>query len=891
MKHFYEKIILSSFFVLGINSIVQAQTKTENYILTSELTESTTDTTKSNITKKDRIEKITYFDGLGREKVSIVSPKTSLGSITMALPSQPINLGLATQVTYDGFGRIDREYLPGTVSGIDFPGSITYSDYPEAQVYSQKKYENSPLNRVEKQGAPGVTWDVNTNQAIKFDYQTNINDNVLMFGINQALTNSGDNISLTLIDSYQNEMLYKTITTDENGQPIIEFKDKEGRVVLKRIQADGKEFNTYYVYDVYGNLACVLPPRLIEITQNSSVISSYTSDLLSELAYQYRYDDKNRLIEKKLPGKAWEYMVYDKQNRLVGVQDENMRKENYWIFTKYDKFGRVAITGKTWETAGRTRADVQGTIDDHLGDNNVSRDETGYKQDEITIYYNQAGFGYNNHVLTVNYYDDYPNMGKDVPTTGTVLIPTQTIATTNQLKGLPTITMTRSMGTWENNQWNFEYNYTFYDSDYLRPIKNHKINYLDGSTIVESELNFRGQAKQVVTTHKRSDTSTPIKITEGFTYDKFERLTKHTHQINSGKVEVLTQNNYNNIGQLTSKKVGNTTSSPYQTVDYTYNIRGWLTQINDITNLGTDLFAFKINYNTKDQTKASHLTQALFNGNISQTLWKSQDNTFLRSYDYNYDGLNRLTGASYSNISKDFSGAYDEKLTYDTNGNIKTLQRYGQTEQATPRLIDNLVYNYENSEKSNKLQKVTDSSTTLGFNDANKTGNDYAYDLSGNLIKDLNKGITDSIKYNHLNLPILVKKGTGSIEYNYDATGVKLRKIVKAQPAGTVEGTIATTITEYLDGFQYKDGVLQFFPTTEGYVNAIVDGTISYNYVYNMTDHLGNVRVSYAWDEVNNTLKTVNEDHYYPFGLQHKGYTRSATREIVRESDLIEIGI
>ena len=51
------------------------------------------------------------------------------------------------------------------------------------------------------------------------------------------------------------------------------------------------------------------------------------------------------------------------------------------------------------------------------------------------------------------------------------------------------------------------------------------------------------------------------------------------------------------------------------------------------------------------------------------------------------------------------------------------------------------------------------------------------------------------------------------------------------------------------------------------------------------------VRVSYAWDEVNNTLKTVNEDHYYPFGLQHKGYTRSAAREIVRESDLIEIGI
>ena len=41
-----------------------------------------------------------------------------------------------------------------------------------------------------------------------------------------------------------------------------------------------------------------------------------------------------------------------------------------------------------------------------------------------------------------------------------------------------------------------------------------------------------------------------------------------------------------------------------------------------------------------------------------------------------------------------------------------------------------------------------------------------------------------------------------------------------------------------LDGFQYKDGVLQFFPTTEGYVNAITAGTLAYNYVYNLTDHL-----------------------------------------------------
>ncbi|WP_334126871.1 M91 family zinc metallopeptidase, partial [Empedobacter brevis] len=63
------------------------------------------------------------------------------------------------------------------------------------------------------------------------------------------------------------------------------------------------------------------------------------------------------------------------------------------------------------------------------------------------------------------------------------------------------------------------------------------------------------------------------------------------------------------------------------------------------------------------------------------------------------------------------------------------------------------------------------------------------------------------------------------------------------------------------------------------------------NYVYNLTDHLGNVRVSYAWDDVNSKLKTVNEDHYYPFGLQHKGYNKPPVDITIRERERVEIGV
>src|SRR5690554_4039291 len=75
--------------------------------------------------------------------------------------------------------------------------------------------------------------------------------------------------------------------------------------------------------------------------------------------------------------------------------------------------------------------------------------------------------------------------------------------------------------------------------------------------------------------------------------------------------------------------------------------------------------------------------------------------------------------------------------------------------------------------------------------------------------------------------------------------------------------------------------VLQFFPTTEGYVKATPTGlvppgtppsTYAFNYVFNYTDHLGNVRVSYTKDPQTGNLKILDESHYYPFGLKHQEY-------------------
>ena len=337
-------------------------------------------------------------------------------------------------------------------------------------------------------------------------------------------------------------------------------------------------------------------------------------------------------------------------------------------------------------------------------------------------------------------------------------------------------------------------------------------------------------------THTASGKTTRTEVYT-YTYDHADRISKVRHSLGGTSI-TLYDATYDNFGRLLTKQYHGTSTNK---LTYAYNLRSWLTGIS-----GT-CFTQNLYYNTGVGT-------AKYNGSISSMTWKSGNESTVRGYKFTYDGLDRMLNATYGETASISTNAnrFSENVTgYDKNGNIKSLQRYGQTGASAYGLLDNLTYTLT----GNQLSCVEDAVSTAAYgtntafvNGASAAG-EYAYDVNGNLTKDLNKGITD-IQYNVLNLPSTVSFSDGStITYTYGADGTKLRTVHKIGST--------TTTTDYCGNVIYENGTQKLLLTEEGYINLA--GTQQYHYY--LKDHQGNNRV------VINQSGTVEEtNHYYPFG-------------------------
>ncbi|HLN74671.1 MAG TPA: RHS repeat-associated core domain-containing protein, partial [Prolixibacteraceae bacterium] len=230
---------------------------------------------------------------------------------------------------------------------------------------------------------------------------------------------------------------------------------------------------------------------------------------------------------------------------------------------------------------------------------------------------------------------------------------------------------------------------------------------------------------------------------------------------------------------------------------------------------------------------------------------------------FTYDGLNRLDKAEYSEFDQlrqlitAREGFFNEDPGYDLNGNIVTLLRKGSTDALGTQgdIIDNLAYTYKTN--SNQLQKVTDGvAGSLAHNKhfINASTSDYAYDQNGNATFVPNK--RDTIRYNYLNLPEkMTIVGQGTISYLYDASGNKLKK--------SYDPLTGPTVDSYYQGSVLLTGGKVMVMNGEG---RSVKNSTSWDYEYDLKDHLGNTRISFLAD--NGQVSVLQVKDYYPFGME-----------------------
>ena len=316
-----------------------------------------------------------------------------------------------------------------------------------------------------------------------------------------------------------------------------------------------------------------------------------------------------------------------------------------------------------------------------------------------------------------------------------------------------------------------------------------------------------------------------------YSYDAWGRPLTVTHKL--GEVRPVTLHNYSYDGA--GRIVWDFRNGDVDLATrYTYNVRNSLTSIKvgGSAQQGTlgETFTEMLYY--ESPRGGAPLLGVQYAGNVSSMSWMAGSDGVMRSYDFSYDGLSRLTGAAYTD-NDNGTGLYTRGYTYDLNGNMTSL--------TTPSGTTNQSYS---------------------GNQFSGTGIDY--DFNGNLTDNLGCGLTQ-VKYNILNLPeschysysVGYHQMVGQESYLYSVNGVKLQTMDPMQIV--LPGQPDTRArTDYVGNLVYDRTSLKKILIPGGYIEVSTTGN---NYRFFITDHLGNNRL--VTDASGTILQT---NHYDPYG-------------------------
>ena len=403
---------------------------------------------------------------------------------------------------------------------------------------------------------------------------------------------------------------------------------------------------------------------------------------------------------------------------------------------------------------------------------------------------------------------------------------------------------------------------TYYDDRY-RP-SDVRSTYTDGVAVVmATEYSFTGKPLTVQYTVYKDGAAIPMTIEN--TYGEANDLPVSSVLKANGGETILASNEYDGLGRLS--KVTRGSNALYQ--QYSYNVRGWLTQI-----AGNGF---------REELYYTDGAVPCYNGDISRVKWNGDTSTpTYSSYDFRYDSLDRLVASEYTlhaDTDKNFDNS--EYFTYNSNGSPLTLKRHGRY-MITARdigyaLVNDMSFCYD----GNRLTGISDAGFYSGFtspyvfheNISADIG--YAYNSNGSMTRNPDRHI-GLIEYDGFNNPCLIQFTDGSVtEYVYDASGVKLKTLHRTAvpgievPYGTVyEHTSSTVLssdsTLYAGPFVLSGDSLRY-KYDGGSVLIPLNGSPVKPTFYAL-DHLGSVRLVVSADG-----QVIERNDYYPSGCMITG--------------------
>lgn len=640
----------------------------------------------------------------------------------------------------------------------------------------------------------------------------------------------------------------------------------DGRVANEN-GALGISYNVNYydytvnVYNKTGQLIKTIQPN--GYTNNATIVPSPTHMTSTNFATTYKYNTFGQIIELTSPDKGLNKYVYRNDGQIRYSQNA-LQADTKVSYTDYDILGRPIESGVITGSNG-----IWATVSANPDAPSI----VGTRSEQLFIVYD---YPENNATSVV-----LPTTPSNLTLAGVLATAgiSSTNYTQNNLSGNIAITYTKPGASISAITW---YSYDLYGrAEWI-------VQYNEGldAKTIHYEYDNNGNVKKVL-----------------FQKDKASELFVHKNTYNTNNtltnVETSTDNtnfvsqadySYYKTGELKRINI----AQGLQGIDYVYTLSGQLKSINhpsleaskDPGGDKNDVFGLTLDYYNGDYLRtgrnitSSPNSGADYNGNIKATRWTNKgvpgdysgNIANPKGYLYNYNRNNWLTGAVFGNINSS-TGAItpsavltEGNLTYDSNGNIKTLQRTNEA----GTVVDNLTYKYTNT-GNNQLNNITENAavTSSDPNDIeNQVAGNYIYDAIGQLKQNVSENLY--YFYNALGLVTEVKKGSNTlVKFFYN----ERRQRIKKESYNTMSPFNLQTTTFYQLDLSGNTLAVYNLPNT-GTISQIELPIYGLNRLgiykrngitsFEIKDHLGNIRAVIEKENGNPQVKSFAD--YYPFG-------------------------